>query len=155
MTPTQLAALLEPATGTEFYVRGAGGGVTLVSVPKSIHQRETFASKVLSGALQLVDEDDVVKKQSRWGGTVYSLRKGAATIAPATIIELAEQAAADPGDDVDDDVVDDVVPDDQQQLEQPTSSAGKSEWVAYARSKGFDGDPESVTKQQLVDQYGG
>jgi len=36
----------------------------------------------------------------------------------------------------------------------PAKSALKDEWFAYAQSKGFEGDENDITKEQLIEQYG-
>jgi hypothetical protein len=37
----------------------------------------------------------------------------------------------------------------------PAKSALKADWLDYARAHGFEGDDDAVTRQELIDTYGG
>jgi hypothetical protein len=40
------------------------------------------------------------------------------------------------------------------QASHPPVRASKEDWVTYAQSQGWDGDPEEITKAELIERYG-
>jgi hypothetical protein len=44
--------------------------------------------------------------------------------------------------------------DDESEDKAPAKSASKTEWLTYARTKGFEGDDDSITTKELIERFG-
>jgi hypothetical protein len=67
--------------------------------------------------------------------------------------DLPAPPADNEGDDGDDAQDPEPTPDENED-KAPAKSASKTEWLEYARSKGFEGDDDSITTKELIERFG-
>lgn len=130
--------------GDTVFVQGAAGAIVRMDVPGDVHRRERFDLDIKKGALRLIAPADIVEDpHPRWPDSVrYVLRDGAAPSSPPKV---------DPGP------ADEVTPEpDSDVTGPPKKSASKADWVEFAVAQGADREAaEAMTKDDLVDQFGG